>query len=423
MLNMRQAATKWINKIYKADILQSKSKRSSEELAAGQQSNQYPTPPTTPPIETQAPTTALSVDETVPGNSIVNLESANISRAPSAYRARALRLRQLIQLIEQLQDGRYDHRSDEALIKKELRPYEYRQLLRIVQNPEESSLRNYFEAKLRYDYLPSKSLFVIHMITPVHEHVTRGLDSWIITWIRGLKKSRKSSKALVEVAESIVFQGAANVPLSGLTKRQPDNSYRHKDCKFPGLVIEIAWCEPPSDLRQRAEDFITRSRGGVRTFVGINLNEVYEARKKGDSGNAILSMWKAKFDPTGKFSGIERAEDKQIFQNRAGQVVASTKLELSFQDFLCKKVSYRLGPKTPKLKITAAQLCEILKEGLQGLTTPEDEESEREDGGSDEIPDSRPVPESPPRRIIRRFREGVRRSNRIQGNAAGPGLP
>ncbi|KAI1423228.1 hypothetical protein F5Y12DRAFT_758700 [Xylaria sp. FL1777] len=359
----------------------------------------------------------------------------------------ALRLRELIALIEQIQHGRYDYRSDEPLIKKDLRPYEYRQLLRILQNPKESTLRNCFQTKLRYEYLPSKCLFIIHMITPLHEHVTRRLDTLVINWLDSLETNRKSSKEVVEAARSMVMQGAANVPLSGISNRQPDNSYRHKKCKFPGLVVKVAWGEPLPDLQESAKAFITESRGAVRTVVGINLTEIYEARKKGQSGNAVFFVWKAKFNSSGRYSGIEKGEDR-VFQNRAGRTVTSTVLELSFEDFLCKRLANKIGSENPKLKISATQLSKILAGGLEALDSPADEESDREEPAveerdieesaieeddreesnkeeseSGELQDSSPVPESHSKRMIRKFTNSFPRSHRIQGHAAGPGLP
>ncbi|KAI1355533.1 hypothetical protein F5Y01DRAFT_310974 [Xylaria sp. FL0043] len=295
----------------------------------------------------------------------------------SAANLKAPRLRELIQLIEQIRDGWYSHGNDQSLITKDLKSDEHHQLLQIVQSPNQRNLRDFCEAKLRYDYLPLKSLFVIHTIIPLREHVTRSLDSLVINWLRGLGKSRKISKELAEAAMSICFVGAATVSLPPTTKRQPDNSYRHKKCKLPGLVMRVAWDEPLSSLKESAEGFICESRGLIRTVIGINLNEVYEARKKDDKGNASFFLWRAKFDRFGEYSGIEKSDD-QVFQDRAGRAVNSIKLELTFQDFLCKKVADQLGQENPSLEIPSTQLSEILQEGLQALEYPDGEESERE---------------------------------------------
>ncbi|KAI1282905.1 hypothetical protein F5Y07DRAFT_409904 [Xylaria sp. FL0933] len=331
------------------------------------------------------------------------MESANLM---------APRLRELIQLIEQIRDGWYRHVNDQSLITKDLKSDEYHQLLQIVQSPNQRNLRDFCEAKLRYDYLPLKSLFVIHTIIPLREHVARSLDSLVINWLRGLGKSRKSSKGLAEAAMSICFAGAATVSLPGTTKRQPDNSYRHNKCKLPGLVMRVAWDEPLSSLKESAEGFICESRGSIRTVIGINLNEVYQARKKDDKGNASFFLWRAKFDRFGEYSGVEKSDD-QIFQDRDGRTVTSMKLELAFQDFLCRKVADELGQENPRLQIPAAQLSETLHEGLQALEYPDGEDSEKEENACKDFQDPPSTPKS----------YGVRRSQRIQGRAAGAGLP
>ncbi|KAI0976530.1 hypothetical protein F4678DRAFT_413675 [Xylaria arbuscula] len=295
--NVKQGVIEWLHNIHKTTAVQSQTEGSLRNVAVEQPENPYPVPPATY-IETHTPTPIF--DEEDPrssANSIINLERVNLTRAPSACQVRAPRLKELLDLITKIQSGKYEHRDDETLIKSELKPYEYHHLLRIVQNPEERELRTYFK-RLRYDYLPSRNLFVIRMLTPLHEHVTRSFDNLVICWLKGLKQ-RKGSKEVAEAARSMVFQGSTNIPLSGIGTRQPHNSYRHNQCEFPGLVVEIAWSEPVSSLLESAEAFIKETRGGVRTVVGINLNEVYEARKVNETGDAKIFIWRAKFDSSG----------------------------------------------------------------------------------------------------------------------------
>ncbi|KAI0479870.1 hypothetical protein F4859DRAFT_530013 [Xylaria cf. heliscus] len=396
-------------------IVQPDTNGSVRDLTVKQTGNSCPSAPATH-TEAHAPSPIL--DEVGSAKDIGNLESVNFTRALSSRQVRAPRLKELIRLIEQMQSGQYEHRDDETLIKKELRAYEYRHLLRIVQNPKERELRNYFETKLRYDYLPSRSLFVIHIPTPVHEHITRRLDLLVGGWFMSLEVRRRGSKDLFEAARSMVFQGSANIPLLGIGTKQPDNSYRHIQCKLPGLVIKIAWSEPVSHLWESAEAFIDETQGGVRTFIGINLNEVYQARKRNETGDAKVFIWRAKFDSSGRYSGIEKNGDK-VFQNRAGRAVSSTTLEITFNDFLSKKMADKLSTNNPKLKISAKQLSEIFKVGLAALQEPTDEESQNDE--SQDIPPT--TPDSPSRRIIERFRDSIRRSSRLQGYAAGPGIP
>ncbi|RYC59230.1 hypothetical protein CHU98_g6980 [Xylaria longipes] len=216
------------------------------------------------------------------------------------------------------------------------------------------------------------------MLTPLHEHVTRSLGNLVGSWLLRLRERRNGSKKVSEAARSIVIHGSADISLKGIGIRQAHNSYRHLQSKFPELVVEIAWSEPVSDLRESAEAFIEETSGGVRTVIRLNLTEVYEARKRNETGDAKLSIWRAKFDSSGRYSGIEKNEDR-VYQNRAGRAVGSTTLEISFQVFLSEQIGDKLAKNNPKLKISAKQLSEMFKEGLAALQEPADEETESDE--------------------------------------------
>ncbi|KAI0448412.1 hypothetical protein F5B21DRAFT_497625 [Xylaria acuta] len=204
------------------------------------------------------------------------------------------------------------------------------------------------------------------MLTPLHEHMARSLDNLVTGWLRSLRGRRRGLKEVSEAARSMVFQGSANIPLVGIRTRRPDNSYRHNRCKYPGLVMSVAWRKPASYLRESAEAFINETRGVVRTVIGIDLNEVYEARKRNETEDAKFFVWRATFGSSGGYSGIEKNED-MVFQNRAGRAVSSTKLELSFQDFLCERTANKLAADNPKFEVPASELSRIINEGLATL--------------------------------------------------------
>jgi hypothetical protein len=53
--------------------------------------------------------------------------------------------------------------------------------------------------------------------------------------------------------------------------KSPDKSSKYKDCKYPRLVIKVAWSQEQKDLPKLAERYFQASEGGIHTVVGINL--------------------------------------------------------------------------------------------------------------------------------------------------------
>ena len=114
--------------------------------------------------------------------------------------------------------------------------------------------------------------------------------------------------------ERIIPTGSSNISLTGTLrnrgKKSPDKSYRYKGCKFPSLVIEIAYSQRKLNLPDLAERYIYGSEGDIRTVIGINLNDIYQSesdRKKGKHfrpSAATISVWRAKFDDSGGESSV-----------------------------------------------------------------------------------------------------------------------
>jgi hypothetical protein len=130
-----------------------------------------------------------------------------------------------------------------------------------------------------------------------------GLDIGI--WLHGIQnRVNCSDERTVAAAEGIVPAGASTMSFPVDTrypdKKAPDKSFQHEQCEYPGLVIEVVWSQRKLDLPKLACDYIQRSKGEIRTVIGVNLNDIYrEKQRKGakiEDVSATFSVWRAGLD-------------------------------------------------------------------------------------------------------------------------------
>lgn len=230
------------------------------------------------------------------------------------------------------------------------------------------------------------------MTSPLHEHVSRELHRELANWIDSLKKRDTNSTQLKDILNKPFYKtGAARICFKGkFHGKCPDESFRYPDCTYPGLVIEVSWSQRTKELPKRAREFITSSKGGVRTVISIDINDSYESRRRETTGQAKFSVWRANWDPGNRLT-VEKSVDnevrcpllgsasmsvsfilrcEQVFQNGQGQLNPSAGLHLTLGDFLCRNVANRLGSDNPRLVVGAEELHKWVQEGLNALNIP-----------------------------------------------------
>lgn len=72
-------------------------------------------------------------------------------------------------------------------------------------------------------------------------------------------------------------------------ERAPDLQFIHKDARYPGLIVEIAYLQEGKDLQKLADHYIVESGGTVPTVIGIDLG--YGGNKR-----ATISTWCPKLE-------------------------------------------------------------------------------------------------------------------------------
>jgi hypothetical protein len=121
------------------------------------------------------------------------------------------------------------------------------------------------------------------MLSDCHEALHKSLDKFIDRWLDLAREEpfeingTRCSSATIESAQSIKSRGSAPVDLgSRRANYSPDQCYKFGYRKLPSLVVEVAWSQSDDDLRQKARNYITWSKGAVRTVVAVSLRDIWK---------------------------------------------------------------------------------------------------------------------------------------------------
>ncbi|KAF2190311.1 hypothetical protein K469DRAFT_27448 [Zopfia rhizophila CBS 207.26] len=158
-------------------------------------------------------------------------------------RAKA-RVKSARELIQQLYNGQY--KGKQLLIKRELTGAEYDQLLdEIAADP---LLREYFNDKLRSDYTRNRKEFILRMPSTLYDTLAEEIGRNIyeqLERIIGRKVSDISAVPAAAAAKGIRGKGTSEIKFlvpkgRSPDRKGPDKAFHHRECKFPGVVIEVA---------------------------------------------------------------------------------------------------------------------------------------------------------------------------------------
>jgi Uma2 family endonuclease len=97
------------------------------------------------------------------------------------------------------------------------------------------------------------------MTTSMHEEVGEWIMDQIRDWTRSLQKSTDSR--ISSAAQTVVSSGHTSIKFpftrGESDSKSPDLSMRHtlcrRKCRFPTIVVEIAWSQNEEDVRDKAE--------------------------------------------------------------------------------------------------------------------------------------------------------------------------
>lgn len=120
------------------------------------------------------------------------------------------------------------------------------------------------------------------MISACHEALIQSYTALINDWLNLVKAGsvesdgRRCPTSTSRVTKSVRGTGSAAIEFGSRKGTYgPDQSYTFEDADFPSLVLEIAWSQTDDDLRRKARNYITWSKGAVRTVIAVSLNDIY----------------------------------------------------------------------------------------------------------------------------------------------------
>ncbi|KAI1737529.1 hypothetical protein F4680DRAFT_206984 [Xylaria scruposa] len=320
--------------------------------------------------------------------SFLNLAKQRRSRADDA------RVRDTIALIKALPTIK---RTRVGNVTRTLTAKQYGDLLRAIEElSEDAELRPHLDG-LRYDYTRSKKKLEIRMTTTMHGGMEDFIKEKTFKWKGRLEDSHDST--ISSAAKTILPQANANIAFSysrgPSDTKSPDWRIGHKMCErrctHPTLIMEFGWTQEKKELQAKAEAYMRRTKGKIRTVIGILMREMYLAEYRNEkrlermyledqldingpysywedamneTGEASILVWRRKIQRNGTVK-VECCQD-EVFRDKSGNPVDSVSLRLPIQDFICEGIANSPSGKfqAPELEISSEDLCESIKDNL-----------------------------------------------------------
>ncbi|KAJ2977833.1 hypothetical protein NUW58_g7685 [Xylaria curta] len=182
----------------------------------------------------------------------------------------------------------------------------------------------------------------------------------------------------------------------------PDASFELtgiENFQHAGLVVEVGWTQKSSELKQKCQGYIKKSKGLVRTVVGIDLHDLYECyqavidrvgKVAAGEDKAIrlkriqematetlkreatgkISLWHSQWDEVTRTAKARVAFSDHKFREKDEKPVGGVALCFSLQAFISERIEAKfLSSHNPRCAISAEYLCSRLDAGLKEMFT------------------------------------------------------
>ncbi|KAF8864914.1 hypothetical protein BDZ45DRAFT_497209 [Acephala macrosclerotiorum] len=262
-------------------------------------------------------------------------------------------------ILEEIKNRKAGNTSIRCWSEYTLEPEGYNDLLQRLQGDGDKSLWGFVRYKLRYDYFPSTSRFILRMPTPIHESVIKSVTEELQHQLRSISSGDGQS---AEFAKEVESDGSATIDFeeSQFGSHDPDGQFRHSEANYPGVVLEVAYSQKAKDLPYLADEYILGSDGDIRAAIGINLE--YKETK------ATLSIWEPRIvrNTVGEdeLVAVQVVAD-QSFRDEKGNPNESANIDLQLQHFATKAFAQTHGPLQEPISISAQMLCEFLDRAVK----------------------------------------------------------
>ncbi|PVH80277.1 hypothetical protein DL98DRAFT_588606 [Cadophora sp. DSE1049] len=186
-----------------------------------------------------------------------------------------------------------------------LTPSEYAILLRVIEKlPLE--VQEFWDSKLRYDFISVKSTFFLRMPTYIrHETAKAAVDKIIEAGIKGFESKRE---ILTTQSTTIYFKEKDT--------STPDGSYTLTTSSMPAMIIEISDSQKTKELEMLSERYIRDSNGRIKIVIGVDIT--YTPPEQTVSSKLVtISVWRAEIVEKTKVR-LTCPVDKLIVRNADG---------------------------------------------------------------------------------------------------------
>ncbi|KAF2220216.1 hypothetical protein BDZ85DRAFT_267365 [Elsinoe ampelina] len=218
---------------------------------------------------------------------------------PGSNEKSAAQIHSAIACIKTIKRGILEELSTSPNHSFSLSPAQFNHLLQIAK--QDQDLIGYIEDKLRYDYDPVRQRLTLRMPSSPHDSLARRLGYLIYDQLKDVAAGDDKAS---EFARNVHLVGSADITyeISGARKiTQPDESFKHDEMAFPGVILEMAFSQTLKDLRRKAKDHIYDSDGNIRAVVGLKLPYGVDASQK----IATLHVWRPEVSATGPTGQLE----------------------------------------------------------------------------------------------------------------------
>lgn len=264
----------------------------------------------------------------------------------------------IIALFKDLEAGR--HAREQPWTEFQLAPGEYNEIERQLRRDE--SLFGFVKDKIRYDYCGENHRLVVRMPTGVHELFIDGVEDAIRSQLKTIRKGSDRTALFAQkvrpARSTEIYFRVDNAPPGTKSKYEPDASFWHKDARYPGVIIEVAYSQKRKRLSRLAEDYLLDSNASVQVVVGLDI----EYGKKG-SRKATLSVWRTHVVSTADGDELRVVQEivDEAFRDDQGNSTDHVGLRLRLRDFVYEELAHsELRDEDQELVVSSQQLCEYL---------------------------------------------------------------
>jgi hypothetical protein len=199
---------------------------------------------------------------------------------------------------------------------------------------------------------------------PVHANLAGAISSAITEWSASVRNGTSrcgtgecgrrnmncSHWDTMSIAGMIQDSADKNIRYTDKTESDtnvPDGSFELagiEDWQHAGLVVEVGWTQDSSALSRKCQGYIEKSKGLIRTVVGIDLHELYNCYKividrvgKVAAGEEKAIVLKRIHEMARETLKQEATGTISVWHSQWDEATGTAKAKIAFANHVCEK--------------------------------------------------------------------------------------